>query len=259
MLKLKLLIFLSLTSVLVNCSVLHKTIKPDLEKVTYRQLLEHHAAWQKSIKSLKGDLRITLDTPQYSGNFDANILLNEPDSLLITVTGPFGINLGKVYVTKNRFIFYNQVMNQFYKGSKSDFAGKNFLQFPLEISQLKDVFTGRDPFDVLQKKIYEIRDDKYFLEAENGKYNYRVWFEPEHLLISRIEYLKNGKIEFYKEYNNFSEVNGIYFPHHLNFVRPDEKQGLSVFVTSIEINAKIDPDAYKIKVSDSATQIDLTL
>ncbi|MCB0283056.1 MAG: DUF4292 domain-containing protein [Calditrichae bacterium] len=252
-------LILLLIVVLNSCSVFQPSVKADLEKVTYRQLLEHHSAWQDAIKAVNGNLRITLDTPQYSGNFDASILVNEPDSMLITVTGPFGMHLGKLHVTKNRFIFYNQVMNQFYKGSKEDFKGKNFLQFPLEISQIKDVFIARDRFEVLQKKNFEIRDNQYYLEAESGKFNYNIWFEPEHLMITRIEYLMDGQIEFYKEYDNFREVNGIYFPHHLNFVRPEQKQGLSVFVSSIEINGKINPDAYKIKVSDSATQIDLTL
>jgi len=178
--------------------------------------------------------------------------------MLVTVTGPFGMHLGKVFVSKNRFIFYNQVMDQFMKGAKEDFEGRNFLQFPLEIGQLKNVFVARDRFDVLEKKVYENRENNYYLEAVNGKYNYNIWFEPEHLMISRIEYLNNGKIEFVKEYDNWREVNGIYFPHRVNFVRPDEKQGFSIIITELEINKSIDPTSYKIKVSDSATQIDLS-
>ena len=77
-------------------------------------------------------------------------------------------------------------------------------------------------------------------------------------MISRIEYLNNGQIEFVKEYKNWRRVNGIYFPHHINFVRPDEKQGLSIIIAELEINKPIDSAAYKIKVSDSAQQIDIT-
>ncbi len=222
-------------------------------------LLQHHEEWQNSINSLNGDLRITLDTPQYSGNFNASILVDEPDSMLVTVTGPFGMHLGKVFVSRNRFIFYNQVMDQFMKGAKEDFEGRNFLQFPLEIGQLKNVFIAKDQFDVLEKKVYETRENKYYLEAANGKYKYNIWFGSEHFLINRIEYLNNGKIEFVKEYKNWREVNGIYFPHLVNFVRPDEKQGFSIIITELEINQSNDPLLYKIKVSDSATQIDLSL
>jgi len=242
-----------------SCSLFTKNIQLDLSEVDYRMLLEHHAQWQKAIQTLNGQIRITLDTPQYSGNFTASVLINEPDSMLLTVTGPFGIKLGKVFVSKNRFIFYNQVMSQFYKGSKEDFAGKNFLQFPIEIGELKNVFIARDPFDVLSKKKLSIKDNMYYLEAENGHYNYNIWFEPEHLLISKIEYLKDGKVHFYKEYKNFREVNGIYFPHLVNFVRPDEKQGISIIFTDLTVNQYNDPELYKIKVADNAKQIDLTL
>ncbi len=252
-------LFLFLFLISQSCTTFKKVVKPDLEKTNYKALLQHHAKWQSSIQSLNGELRMTLDTPQYSGNFNASILVNEPDSMLVTVTGPFGMHLGKVFVSQKRFIFYNQVMDQFIKGAQEDFEGRNFLQFPLEIGQLKNVFIARDPFDVVEKKLFEIRENKYYLEAANGKYDYNIWFDPEHLLISRIEYLNNGKINFVKEYKNWREVNGIKFPYLVNFIRPDEKQGISIITTDLKINRSIDPAIYKIKVSDSATQIDLTL
>jgi outer membrane lipoprotein-sorting protein len=242
-----------------SCTAFKNTAKPDLEKTSYQLLLQHHAQWQASLRSLSAELRMTLDTPQYSGNFNASVLVDQPDSMLVKVTGPFGMHLGKVFVSKRRFVFYNQVMDQFMKGAKEDFEGRNFLQFPLEIGQMKDVFIARDPFDVLEKTLFEIRDGKYYLEAANGKYNYNIWFEPENLMISRIEYLNAGQVAFVKEYDNWREVNGILFPHLVNFVRPDEKQGFSIIITQLELNKPIDAKSYKIKVSDSATQIDLTL
>ena len=257
--KIFLFLFAASLFLTTSCSLFIKDVKPDLSKVTYRLLLEHHAAWQESIKTLRGNVRLTLDSPQYSGNFDASILVNEPDSMLLTVTGPFGLKLGKVFVSRNRFIFYNQVMSQFYKGSKEDFAGKNFLQFPLEIGQIKDVLIARDQFDVLSKKSLSVKDNMYYLEAENGHYSYNIWFSPENHLITKIEYIRDNTIHFYKEYKNFRKVNGIYFPHHVNFVRPNEKQGLSIIFTELVVNQYNDPLSYKIKVADNAKQIDLTL
>lgn len=253
------LLFLTLFFFNFGCSFFKSEINADLNNITYQSLLENHSQWENKIKSLKGYLKITLDTPQYSGNFDATILVDEPDSMLLEVAGPFGMRLGKVFVSKNRFIFYNQVMNQFYKGSKEDFSGRNFLQFPVEIGQLKDIFIARDTFKVLEKEKLEIRDNKYYLEAKNGHFNYHIWFDPKHKLISRIEYLENGNIFYFKEYQNFKEVNGIYFPHHVNFVRPETKQGLSIFFTELQLNISNDPVQYRIKVADTATQIDLTL
>ncbi len=254
----KLLVLLSLAFFLQGCAYF-STTKPDAEKTDYQLLLRHNAEWQDAIKTISGDMRITLDTPEYSGNLSAEILRNESDSLLITVTGPFGMRLGKVYFSKSRFVFYNQAMNQFYTGDRAQLSGRRFLQFPMDVDQLSDLFTAQNSFNVLQKQSYSVRDDQYYLEASNGAYSYHIWFDPENYLITRIEYYLEEQLQFYKEYDNFRKVNGIYFPHLVNFVRPDEKQGVTIIYTGLQINEPIAAERYNIHISDSATQIDLSL
>ena len=254
-----LLITLWLSGLWLTGCAIHKQIAPNLSKISYRDLLEHNERWQEQIHTLQGTARITLDSPQYSGNFGADIYLNGKDSLLIKVTGPLGLPMGKVFVAKTRFIFYNQIMNQFLTGSRSDFEGTNFFQFPLQITELGNVLLARDTFDILKIGVYEIRDGQYYLEAANGHYNYRIWFDPALLFIKKIEYLDRGQLVFYKTYDQFEKFNGIYFPRSVNFVRPAEKQGLAIYYSNLKLNEAISPGAFEIKVSDSAKQIDLSL
>ena len=248
--------------ILSSCTTSKKTVVPDLTTVTYRDLLHHNAEWQKSIKNLSGDARLTLDTQQYSGNFNADIALCGNDSLLISVTGPLGIRVGKVFISKNRFIFYNQVMNQFYTGKKEDFTGKNFLQFPVEVTDLRGLLLAQDRFEILKKEQFTIRNQMYFLDAINGSNRYKIWFDPGIKLIKRIEYLSDDELLFYKEYDQFQIVNGVYFPRvisYVRFVNPNERQGLSVYFNSVSINEYILKDVFDINISDNATQIDLSL
>jgi len=245
-----------------TCTSSRKVIIPDLTKVTYRDLLQHNSDWQKSVKNLSGSARITLDTQQYSGNFGADIALSGNDSMLISVTGPLGIRVGKVFISKNRFIFYNQVMNQFYTGKKEDFEGRNFLQFPVEISDLRDLLLAQDRFEILRKEQFTIRDQMYFLTAHNGSNQYRIWFDPVIKLIKRIEYLRDDELLYYKEYDQYQLINEVYFPNVINYVRiinPEERQGLSVLFGDLTINEYIQPDVFDINVSDTAIQIDLSL
>ncbi len=251
--------FLIIYLAIQGCTLMRKQPAPDLSKTNYRDLLQHNVAWQNSITTLSGGTRITLDSPNYSGKFDAKIMTRGNDSLMITVTGPFGMRLGKVFLSKNRFLFYNQLMNQFYTGSRQDFKGRNFLQFPIEIGQIRDVFIAQDKFDVLQMETFEIRDDKYFLKANNGRLSYNIWFDPGNRLISKIEYYHEGTLAFYKEYNNFRKVNDTWFPHVINFVRPESQEGLSIFFTSLALNEPVERDAFDIRISDSADQIDLSI
>ena len=182
--------------------------------------------------------------------------------MLISVTGPLGIRVGKVFISKNRFIFYNQVMNQFYTGKKEDFEGRNFLQFPVEISDLRSLLLAQDRFEILRKEQFTIRDQMYFLSAHNGSNQYKIWFDPAIKLIKRIEYLRDGELLYYKEYDQYQLINDVYFPKVINYVRvvsPEERQGLSVLFSELTINVFIQPNVFDINVSDNATQIDLSL
>lgn len=257
----KRLVFIYFLSIMLiqGCSVLRQQKKADITSVTYRELLQHNVSWQNSVRSLNAGTRITLDSPNFSGNFDAKILMDGTDSLLIAVTGPFGMQLGKVFLSENRFLFYNQLMNQFFTGSRQDFKGRNFLQFPVEIGQIRNVFIAQDKFDVLKMSGFEVRDNKYYLETDNGKTSHNIWFDPDHLLITRIEYLNEGELLFYKEYKDFRKVKDTWFPHHINFVRPETREGLSIFFTSLQLNEPFGENAFDIRVSDSADQIDLSL
>ena len=243
-----------------NCAP-RKKITADLTKVSYRDLLQRNTDWQKSIHTLQGSARITLDTPQYSANFSADVAFSGNDSVLISVTGPLGMRVGKVFIARNRFIFYNQVMNQFYTGSKNDFRGRNFLQFPMEIDELRNILLAQNQFDVLIRDQFEIRDQMYYLTATNGKQKYHMWFDPQFELIKRIDYFNGEELLYSKEYDQFQLVNGIPFPKVINFIRPDgeEKQGVSIYFRELTINETISAEVFQIKVSDSAQQIDLSL
>lgn len=243
---------------LLSCAA-KRPATPDITHITYRELLQYNQDWQASIRNLAGQARITLDSPQYSGNFSADILQNGSDSLLITVTGPLGIKLGKVFIASKRFVFYNQVMNQFLTGSKSDFEGHKFFQFPLDITQLRRVFIARDQFNILKKDLYEVRDNQYYLEATNGHSRYKIWFDPALLLVTKLEHYTKEGLDYRKEYSQFKESSGVYFPRAVNFVRPDERQGLSLYFTELQLNQPVNPNDFIIRISDSATQIDLSV
>lgn len=234
-------------------------VKADLKDATYRSLLEENEQWLNSILAMDGQARITLDTPEYSGTFNADVLVQQPDSMLITLTGPLGLRVGKVFISGRRFVFYNQVMNQFLTGSQQDFEGTNFLQFPLELDQLASVIKAEDRFGVLKKRTYTLKDNCFFVETQNGTLHHRIWFEPRYHRIKKIEYYEDNQLLFVKEYDRFEKVDGIVFPRHIQFTRPEEKQGVSIYFNELKLNRHSDPARFAVRISDKATQIDLSL
>jgi len=252
-------ILILLASLIITGCAAKTNVVADLKTISSRDLLAQNENWQKSFSTLKGSAKITLDSPQFSGNFGADILLNNSDSLLVTITGPLGIKLGRAFVSPNRFVFYNQMMNQFMTGSLEDYEDTNFMQFPLEISQLRNVFAARESFNILELSTYEIRDGCYYLETRNDYLNYHIWFDPASLLIKKIEYFNRSKLVYYKEYDQFEKFDGIYFPRLVNFVRPEEKQGMSIYYDEVFINQPFQPEQFNINISDNARQIELSI
>lgn len=244
--------------ILVSSCALKPKVKTDLKNISARELLAHNEKWQASFATFEGSANITLDSQQYSGNFGADVLMNRSDSLLITITGPMGIKLGKVFLGPNRFVFYNQMMNQFMSGSLEDYEDTNFMQFPLEISQLRNVFAAREDFNILELATYEAKDGYYFLESQKDHFKYRIWFDPAILMIKKVEYYDGKKLVFFKEYDQFEEFDGVYFPRLINFVRPEEKQSLSIFYNEVNINKPFSPEQFDIRISDSAKQIEIS-
>ena len=250
-------LFLILLGVIVlqACKTQRVLIKNEYPNPAFRQLLEVHERWQKSIKSFSGLGRITVDTPQFSGNFEARIYAKGNDSLLVSVNGFMGTEVGKVFVGKDRFIFYNQYDNQFITGLKDDFKQTQFLQFPISISMLREVFLAQDHFTILKQETFKKLLDGYYVEVQNGNYDYQIWFDKATLLIRKINYMKDGEILFSKEYKKFTVFNGFYFPRIINFVRPLEKQGMSIIFKQVVLNQPIDGKVFKINVNDNAKQV----
>lgn len=252
----KRLVLLILSLILFQgCKTQRIFTKTEYQHPTYRQLLNLHEQWQQSIKTFSGKGRITVDTPRLSQNFEANIYAKGDDSLLISVSGFMGTEVGKVFVGKNRFIFFNQYDNQFVTGRREDFDKTQFMQFPISISGLREVFLAEDHFTILKNEKFQTLPDGYFLKAQNGSSNYNIWFDNETLLIKKIEYLKDDQILYFKEYKQYKEYNGLYFPRIINFVRPTEKQGISIIFKEIYLNQPLPDHIFKIKVGDNAKQV----
>jgi hypothetical protein len=231
----------------------------DKNKVSFTELLRGIEDEQKNLKSLSGKSRISIETPEFSGNFFADILYNDNDSLLINVSGPFGIGVGKMFLGKKRFIFLNQFSNQFYSGDTDYFKNKNFLQFPLKIQEISNFFTGKEIIKNMKIIDYEIDGDLFFIQGKNGSISYNIWINNIAGRIKKIEYLNQKKVILVKEYDKFFKFDNTYFPKHIKLSRPEEKQVVSVYYDRLILNQRILPSEFNIKISDSARQIDLNL
>jgi len=250
-------IFLLSLTIFIACSSPRYTL--DTSKITFNDILDSIVREQDQIKSLEATSRISVDSPEFSGTFFAEVIYLEQDSLLISVSGPFGIQAGTLFIGKERFIFYNQIANKFYNGSVYEFKDKKFFQFPLSLSELMKILVAKETLTSMKIHDFTIKDKMFYILAEKGDSEYQMWIDYKTGRIKKITSLVGGQIHFIREYDDFIKVMGINFPRKIIMTRPKEKQAVSLYYTNIVLNKDIDKEKFVINVSDRAEQMDFFL
>ncbi len=227
----------------------------DTKKVTINELLDFIDAEQNKITTLQASCRISVDSEEFSGNFFASVYYTKNDSLLLSVSGPFGIQAGTLFVGRERFIFYNQITNKFYNGSIKDFENQNFFQFPLNLTELVHIFAAKERLPSMKIVDFSIDDGLYLVEAENSEDQYTFWIDNTIGRITKIS--QKGKNEFIttREYGNFFHSDDLYFPRKISMIRLEEKQAVSIFYTRITLNEEIEPEKFILKIADHVEQM----
>ena len=227
----------------------------DTNKVTFNELLDHVQNEQKKIHSLNASCRISVDSEEFSGNFFARVYYIEDDSLLISVTGPFGIQAGTLFTGKERFIFYNQLSNKFYNGSVKEFENQNFFQFPLQLKELINIFAAKEKLPPLKIDSYKIEDGSFVIQGHNTNDDYNITIDNVVGHIINLEVKQNNQVIYRREYSSFYKSDHIFFPKKVSMIKPADKQAVSIYYTNLTLNEKIQPENFIIKIADQAEQI----
>jgi hypothetical protein len=230
----------------------------DTHKVSFNELLDHVENEQKKIHSLNASCRISVDSEEFSGNFFAQVYYIKDDSLLISVTGPFGIQAGTLFIGKERFIFYNQLSNKFYNGSVKEFENQNFFQFPLQLKELINIFAAKEKLPLLKIDRYETENGSYVIQGHNTNEYYNITIDNVVGHIKNLEVKQDDRVIYRREYSSFFKSDNIFFPKKVSMIRPIDKQAVSIYYTNLTLNEEIQPENFIIKIADHAEQIYLS-
>jgi len=227
----------------------------DTQKVSFSELLDHIQTEEGKLNTLEASCRISVDSEEFSGNFFANVYYIKEDSLLLSVSGPFGVQAGILFIGKERFIFYNQMSNKFYNGAVTDFENKNLFQFPLKMRELINIFAAKENLPSMKIEDYKIEDGLYFIDAKNRNYTYKIWIDNSTGRITKLSQHLDDQTMFVREYGDFISSGNSHFPRKITMVKPEQKQAVSVYYTHLSINEEIDRNDFIINISDNAEQM----
>ena len=108
----------------------------DVEILPSERLISKLEANRRRIQSFEGSGTIHIQSNKFNNNATFNVVLMKPDSIYLTIMGPFGIELAQALVTNKSFIFYDALHNTAYEGESTDEVLKNIFKIDLPFNDL---------------------------------------------------------------------------------------------------------------------------
>ncbi len=224
--------------VLAGCATTTSMRTPQGEispEMVYRSVHEQ----QERIRQLHGEGQITVESPEFAQSASFTLFIKKPDSLLVKINGPFGIEVGAALVTRKDFIFYNTLRNQVITGSTNASNLGRALRMRLSFDEIMDLFTGGAFFgeDREASPVVEREGEQVVLTYSHDMGSRRYVIDPASLLIQRILHFDSrGRVEAEQRFSNFKIVGGASVPHSVRLIQQKERRAVSIAYATVRVN-----------------------
>jgi len=201
---------------------------------------------RRKVKTFRGTGKLDIETENFGANANFEVLLKKPDSVKISIYGPFGIDIAHGIVTNNDFVFYDVLKNEVHKGNDNKEILSRLFKMDITFNDLMDALAGAvNLTDKLRREPdnYRQLDDKYILIYMDNKRNLKSTFTISSLNLALLNYRltrKSGDTIFEGEYRDFREFEGVPVPYKNKLVNEEQNQKLTIEYRTIKVNTPID-------------------
>jgi outer membrane lipoprotein-sorting protein len=231
--------------------------KQELDKIPVKEIKQKVNERFSKINSLEASGTIAFDSPDMSNSGYIEIRLRKPDSVLVKIEGPFGIDIANALITRTDFIYYNVQENKVILGPTSDINIGAILRIKVTFDELINSFSGSFYFeDDEQDSIDAASENNFYVLQVNKEYVKKKYFiEPYSYVINTYSvYDRKDKMLLEVDYSKFedekTDSGNVNFPNQIIINRPDSKQTVWLTYESKELNKK--NLSFKIKYPKSA-------
>ncbi len=229
---------------LFGCSS-EKEISTTEKVIPAKRLIKKLEGNRRKIKTFEGTGTIHIKSEKFTGKTSFKISIKKPDSIKISIYGPFGIDIAHGLFSKNKFMFYDVLKNRVITGQNSKDVLKKMFKIDLSFEELIDAFAGAvnlteklrtEPTD------YEVLDDIYNLtyvnKKENKKNIYRITKDDLKITEYRVLSL-SGKELLSGDYSKFKKYEDVPIPLSLLIRNKSKRQSIKINYKKIKVNENL--------------------
>ena len=249
------LVILLCAVVLHSCAPRRSEVALNTRIVPAAMLMDMVRERERRVQSLSGSGSVSFESPELGGTAIFEISLKKPDSLLVRLEGPFGIDVGTFFLSRERYVMYNSFENLAITGTPTHDAIRTVIPIELTFDQIISTFSGVAPLppeSALQS--YEIDDDKFLLTFSCGENHCRYWVDPAYLLVARYQMLDpDNAVAFEARFVSFREEDGVIVPRRISITVPPQGRSMSVSYSSLTTNGR--PPSFAFSIPPNARTV----
>jgi outer membrane lipoprotein-sorting protein len=229
----------------------------EVRMISADRLIKRLEATRRMIKTFNAKGTIAVKNSDMDTRSSFQVEIKRPDSVKISLFGPFGIDLASVLLTPNNFLFYDAMNDKCYKGKVKPGIMRELIKVDISYDQLIDIMTGSvNLTDKLNKEPdkYEFHDGNYTMTFTDSlasrKDIYVVNTEDFEILEYKQTDLKNRDL-LDAQYSNFKKNDDMtIIPTSIKFNDSRNNQAIKIDYRSINVNKE--SDNLKLSIPDDA-------
>ncbi len=216
----------------------------DIEILPSERLINKLEANRRKIRNFEGVGTITIKSSKFNNSASFRIVLEKPDSIYLSIMGPFGIELAQALVTKDNFVFYDALQNTAYEGAADEQVLRQIFKIDLSFSDLMDAFIGsvnltshlyKDPTK------YDIDYDKYVLTYVDSSSMKTTQYKVDIRQLGITDYkILNPSDDLVLEgkYSKFDLLENVAVPYKIQILNHKENQQLFIDYKTMAANKR---------------------
>ncbi len=191
------------------------------------------------LATMTGRGTISFESPEAAGTASFDLSLRKPDSLLVALEGPFGIDVGTLFLSRQLFVMYNSMENRVITGVPTERTIRSVVPFDLTYEQILDAFTGSFPIAERESTplSYTVDNDQLRLVYACGGDSCSYWIDPADLLVRRFLRQNNrGETLMEATSSGLIEDQGARIPRRVMVSFPAEKRRVTIHFSRANLN-----------------------
>lgn len=218
-----------------------KKVTDTVSDANLKQLVKNMENAAMDFKYFSAKAKVNFQDKSMNQSFTANIKMKKDEIIWMSLTGPFGIEGGRVLIEKDRIQIIDRLNRVYYDKPFSYIS--NFIPFKVDLNMLQNIILGNPIQENLNKQEVEVVENNYLVRGSLNKIDALYYVLPAIAKYKRVELTESyPSRNFTLDFDDYKPAEGTQFSHSrkLNFTESGGKVIVDINFQKIKKETTVD-------------------